>query len=36
MFQAITLGDTSDVSNIQSYITSRGAKYKPKIFEILK
>ena len=36
MFQAITLGDTSDASHIQSYITSRGSKYKPKIFEILK
>lgn len=36
MFQAMTLGDTYDASQIQSYITSRWSKYKPKIFEILK
>ena len=36
IFQAMTLGDTSDASQIQSYITSRWSKYKPKIFEILK
>lgn len=36
LFQAMTLGDTSETASIHSDITVRGFKYKPKIFEILK
>lgn len=36
LFQAMTLGDTYDASNMHSFITAGGSKYKPKIFEILK
>lgn len=36
LFQAMTLGDTSDGTNMQSFLTAGGSKYKPKIFEILK
>ena len=36
LFQAMTLGDTSDASNLPSFISAGGSKYKPKIFEILK
>ena len=35
-FQAMTLGDTSDVESLHSIISAKGYKYKPKIFEILK
>lgn len=36
LFQAMTLGDTSDATHMQSFLTAGGSKYKPKIFEILK
>ena len=36
MFQAMTLGNTSDASKIQSYFSSGGQKHMPKIYEILK
>jgi hypothetical protein len=36
LFQAMTLGDTSDSASIHSILTPGGTKYKPKIFEILK
>jgi hypothetical protein len=36
LFQAMTLGDTSDASKIHSFYTTGGVKCMPKIFEILK
>ena len=36
LFQAMTLGDTTYVTNEISFISMGGCRYKPKIFEILK
>jgi hypothetical protein len=36
LFQAMTIGDTSDAASMHSIMTASGSKYKPKIFEILK
>ena len=36
MFQAMTLGDTSYMTNLNSFISLGGSKSKPKIFDILK
>jgi hypothetical protein len=36
MFQAMTIGDTSYMSNLNSFVSLGGSRGKPKIFEILK
>lgn len=35
-FQAMTLGNTSDVESLHSIISAKGIKYKPKVFELLR
>ena len=36
LFQAMTLGDTSYMSNLNSFVSLGGSRGKPKIYQILK